>query len=246
MTPSPVRRADCGRDRGLTGCGGRLLDRRSEHDDRSAELPGGECGFLARGRVRAAVRRLPPASRQRATKSGPVMDEQTKATIDRIVAEQLKATGLAGLAGVVRIGDGIWRGSAGVSDLATKEPFRAGDFVRIASISKTYTATAVLQLVGEEKVALEDKLETYVPGVINGTVATIGDLLGMTSGIPGLHRQRGISPPVHGRPHDALVGRRHARGHRRGQASRLRAGGEGGLLRLQLRPVGDDHRRGHG
>ena len=120
------------------------------------------------------------------------MDEQTKATIDRIVAEQLKATGLAGLAGVVRIGDGIWRGSAGVSDLTTKQPFRAGDFVRIASISKTYTATAVLQLVGEGKVALEDKLEKYVPGVINGTVATIDDLLGMTSGIPDFTANEGF------------------------------------------------------
>ena len=120
------------------------------------------------------------------------MDEQTKATIDRIVDEQLKATGLAGIAGVVRIRDGIWRGSAGVSDLSTKEPFRAGDFVRIASISKTYTATAVLQLVGEEKIALEDKLETYVPGVINGKVATIADLLGMTSGIPDFTANEGF------------------------------------------------------
>lgn len=124
--------------------------------------------------------------------SGPVMDEQTKATIDRIVDEQLKATGLAGLAGVVRIRDGIWRGSVGVSDLTTTKPFRAGDFVRIASISKTYTATAVLQLVDEGKVALDDKLEKYVPGVINGTEATIENLLGMSSGIPDFTANEGF------------------------------------------------------
>ena len=112
------------------------------------------------------------------------MNDQTKATLDRILAEQYEATGLAGVAGVVRIGDGIWRGSAGVANLENKKPFVPTDFVRIASITKTYTATAVLQLVGEGKIALEDKLEKYVPGVINGTVATIADLLGMTSGIP--------------------------------------------------------------
>ncbi len=113
-----------------------------------------------------------------------VMDDATRATLDRIFAEQFAATGLAGLAGAVRIGDDEWSGSAGVADLATGEPYRPTDFVRIASITKTFTATAVLRLVDEGVMSLDDVLSTYVPGVINGDVATIADLLGMRSGIP--------------------------------------------------------------
>ena len=114
------------------------------------------------------------------------------AQLDEIFAAQFAATGLVGLAGAVRIGDGVWTGSTGVVDLETGEPFRADDFVRIASITKTYTATAVLQLVDEGAVSLDDLLETYVPGVINGDVATVADLLGMTSGIPDFTANEGF------------------------------------------------------
>ena len=125
--------------------------------------------------------------------SVPVMDEATMAQLDEIFAAQFAATGVAGLAGAVRIGDGVWTGSTGVVDLETGEPFRADDFVRIASITKTYTATAVLQLVDEGAVSLDDLLETYVPGVINGDVATLADLLGMTSGIPDFTANEGFN-----------------------------------------------------
>jgi D-alanyl-D-alanine carboxypeptidase len=127
-----------------------------------------------------------------ASGSLPVMDDATMATLDRVFAEQFEATGVAGLAGVVRIGDGIWSGSTGVVDLETGEPFRAEDFVRIASITKTYAASAVLILVDEGLIDLDAVLETYVPGVINGDVATIADLLGMRSGIPDFTANQGF------------------------------------------------------
>jgi D-alanyl-D-alanine carboxypeptidase len=114
----------------------------------------------------------------------PVMDDATRATLDQLFDAQFAATGVAGLAGVVRIGDGVWTRSSGAADLASGEVFRPGDFMRIASITKTYTATAVLQLVDAGRVSLDDPLEMYVPSVINGTVATIRDLLAMQSGIP--------------------------------------------------------------
>lgn len=112
------------------------------------------------------------------------MDAALRTRLDALLGEQLTATGLPGLAGLVRIGDGVWKGSAGVRDLEDKAPYRPADFIRIASITKTYTATAVLMLVDEGKIGLDDKLEKYVPGVVNGKVATIQDLLAMRSGIP--------------------------------------------------------------
>ena len=130
-----------------------------------------------------------------ATSTGtlPVMDDATMATLDQIFAEEFDATGVAGLAGVVRIGDGIWTGSTGVVDLETGEPFRAEDFVRVASITKTYTGSTVLILVDDGLIDLDAVLETYVPGVINGDVATIADLLGMRSGIPDVTSNQGFN-----------------------------------------------------
>ena len=123
----------------------------------------------------------------------PVMDDATMATLDQIFAEEFAATGVVGLAGVVRIGDGIWTGSTGVVDLETGEPFRAEDFVRVASITKTYTGSTVLMLVDDGLIDLDAVLETYVPGVINGDVATIADLLAMRSGIPDLSSNQGFN-----------------------------------------------------
>ena len=166
------------------------------------------------------------------------------AQLDEIFAEQFAATGVAGLAGAVRIGDGVWTGSTGVVDLETGEPFRADDFVRIASITKTVTATAVLQLVDEGAVALDDLLEVYVPGVINGDVATLADLLGMTSGIPDFTANEAFGERFSADPTHGLVRRGHVGRDRRGVRARLRARREGRLLRLQLRPAGHGHPRG--
>ena len=48
--------------------------------------------------------------------------------------------------------------------------------------TKTYTASVVLMLAAEGLIDLDAVLETYVPGVVNGDVATIADLLGMRYG----------------------------------------------------------------
>ena len=47
---------------------------------------------------------------------------------------------------------------------------RPDDHFKIASLTKTYTATVVLQLVGEGKLSLDDTVERRLPGVVpNGT-----------------------------------------------------------------------------
>ncbi|MBD2844319.1 serine hydrolase [Paenibacillus sp. IB182496] len=55
---------------------------------------------------------------------------------------------------------------------------------RIASISKSFTAAAVLQLVQSGKLALTDSIERYVPGLPGGEAITIHMLLSHTSGLP--------------------------------------------------------------
>ena len=59
------------------------------------------------------------------------------------------------------------------------------DHYRIGSITKTMTATVILQLVQEGKVSLDDPISKYRPGVPNGDNITIAQLLDMRSGLAG-------------------------------------------------------------
>ncbi len=55
---------------------------------------------------------------------------------------------------------------------------------RLASVSKSFTALLVLQLVEQGRVSLDDPLEKYVPGIAGGDVMTIHHLLSHTAGMP--------------------------------------------------------------
>ena len=59
-----------------------------------------------------------------------------------------------------------------------------GDHYRIASLTKTYVAAVVLQLVAEGKLRLSDSVERWLPGLVpNGNKITIRMLLNHTSGL---------------------------------------------------------------
>ncbi|MGN4446811.1 serine hydrolase domain-containing protein [Bacillus cereus group sp. MYBK79-1] len=78
--------------------------------------------------------------------------------------------------------------NAGVADLSTKKSMKSDYRFRIASVTKTFTATTVLQLVGENRVQLDDSIEKWLPGLVqgngyDGNQITIRQLLNHTSGI---------------------------------------------------------------
>ena len=58
----------------------------------------------------------------------------------------------------------------GLADLVAEVPVTTDDYFRIGSISKTITSIAVLQLVGEGLVDLDEPVESYVPGLLDGYV----------------------------------------------------------------------------
>jgi D-alanyl-D-alanine carboxypeptidase len=73
--------------------------------------------------------------------------------------------------------------TAGVGDLETDEKVPVNGRVRIASNTKMFTATVVLQLVGEGKIDLDAPVERYLPGDgIDGRI-TVRHLLQHTSGL---------------------------------------------------------------
>jgi D-alanyl-D-alanine carboxypeptidase len=71
----------------------------------------------------------------------------------------------------------------GVSDSETNTPMTVDDHTRIGSVTKTFTGTAVLQLVDQGRIRLSDPISRYVDGVPGGDQITI-DMLGrMRSGL---------------------------------------------------------------
>ncbi|MGW1073093.1 serine hydrolase domain-containing protein [Streptomyces sp. NPDC002537] len=100
--------------------------------------------------------------------------------------EAMNELAAAGAAGVqVRVHDrlGDWTGSAGVRELGREEkPSTDGRF-RAGSITKTFVATVVLQLVGEGKVGLDDPVDRFLPRFGLDRRITVRMLLQHTSGL---------------------------------------------------------------
>lgn len=81
------------------------------------------------------------------------------------------------------------RARSGKARLGDSAPPPQDSPVRIGSASKTFTATLVLQLVGEGELSLTDTVERWLPGVVagnghDGSRITVRQLLQHTSGIP--------------------------------------------------------------
>jgi D-alanyl-D-alanine carboxypeptidase len=74
--------------------------------------------------------------------------------------------------------------SYGVKDISSKAPVDAHTRFEIGSITKQFTAAAILQLKERGKLKLTDALAKYVPSYAAAKHVTIAQLLGMVSGIP--------------------------------------------------------------
>jgi len=98
--------------------------------------------------------------------------------------DALVAAGAPGAILFIRDGHRTTRLVAGLGDVAETTPMRANNHFKIASLTKTYTAALVLQLVGEGKLALDETVERRLPGLVpNGNKITIRQLLNHTSGL---------------------------------------------------------------
>ena len=85
--------------------------------------------------------------------------EEKLRKVDEFVAQQMKQENLPSVAvGVWAPGQGEYLTAQGKANLDTGEQRGLGQPFRIASITKTFTATAVLQLVDEGKLKTSDKL----------------------------------------------------------------------------------------
>ena len=99
-------------------------------------------------------------------------------------AEAVIATGGPGVVVYVRDHDRTTIVTRGYADLATKRPASARDHFRVGSVTKSFVATIVLQLSAEHRLALDDPVDKYLPGLVpNGKAITIRQLLWHRSGL---------------------------------------------------------------
>jgi D-alanyl-D-alanine carboxypeptidase len=103
-----------------------------------------------------------------------------QAGLDNLVETQ------AASAALLRIQEGQheWSAAAGTQNLSSTVPVSASSRFRIGSITKTFVATVVLQLVDEGRLALDDPIERHLPGTVpGGATITVRQLLNHTSGV---------------------------------------------------------------
>jgi D-alanyl-D-alanine carboxypeptidase len=93
--------------------------------------------------------------------------------------------GAPGAIALVRHGAAVERAAVGTADLATGRAMSTADHVRVGSITKTFVAVVVLQLVAEHRLRLDDPVQAWLPGVLpHGAGVTVRQLLNHTSGVP--------------------------------------------------------------
>lgn len=93
--------------------------------------------------------------------------------------------------GVVANGQLVYTGSVGVANVASKTAATPKTMFRIASMSKSFTAMAILKLRDEGRLSLSDAVEKYIPemkkaGVLTSDAPpiTVQHLLTMSAGFP--------------------------------------------------------------
>ena len=123
--------------------------------------------------------------------------------IDRLIKQYVDSGWIVGATSLIaRDGKIVYHKSFGVSDIETKVPLHTDAIYRIASQTKAITSTAVLMLLEEGKLLLDDPISKYIPSFAKPTVldrfnakdssyttvpasreVTIRDLLTHTSGV---------------------------------------------------------------
>jgi D-alanyl-D-alanine carboxypeptidase len=112
--------------------------------------------------------------------------ESLDAAALRSAMDGVHRAGMPGLYAEVRAGDEVWLGAAGVADVATGRPVTPDMRQRIGSVTKTFTAAAVLRQVEGGQLELDAPIGRYLPKLVpgeRGEKITVRMLLSHTSGI---------------------------------------------------------------
>ncbi|QEV48974.1 class A beta-lactamase-related serine hydrolase [Streptomyces vinaceus] len=136
-------------------------------------------------------------------------DPATVRRLDAAITKVMEQTGMPGLdIGLWIPGRGVYEKSFGVAERQTGTPMKSDHYTRVGSVTKTFTVTGVLQLVGQGKVGLDDPISRYVPGVPGGDAITVRQLADMRSGLFDYTKDEKWLAGLRADPHRAYTPRR--------------------------------------
>lgn len=111
-------------------------------------------------------------------------DKQLIKNLDGLISEKFNSVAPGCAVLVAKKGQVIYEKGFGTANIELNVPMRPEMIFRIGSITKQYTAIAILQLVEQGKISLQDSIQTYIKSFpYKGHTITIENLLTHTSGI---------------------------------------------------------------
>jgi CubicO group peptidase (beta-lactamase class C family) len=142
------------------------------------------------------------AASARAQGGGRGDDSALAAAVDAIAADALRGLPLPGLSvAVARGGRMVLAKGYGFADLERKVPATAETVYQLGSVSKQFTAAAVMRLVEQGKVKLDDPLTKFLPDYpTHGHRPLVHHLLHQTSGIREFFTIKGFDEMESGPP----------------------------------------------
>ncbi|MBK8517277.1 MAG: serine hydrolase [Saprospiraceae bacterium] len=113
-----------------------------------------------------------------------IADKQLTTKFDQLLSDKFKSNETGGTALVARKGQIIYKKAFGMANLELNIPMQTENVFRIGSITKQFTAIAILQLMEQGKLDLQDDITKFIPDYpTHGHKITIEHLLTHTSGI---------------------------------------------------------------
>ena len=125
-----------------------------------------------------------------------------KAKLDQLfdrIAEKNKGMGSVA---IIKDGKPVYTRAFGYSQISDtdKKPMTAANRFRIGSVTKTFTAALILQLVDEKKLQLTQTISKFLPQIPNANKITIEQILSHRSGIPNISRAQNAERNVNTLP----------------------------------------------
>lgn len=118
-----------------------------------------------------------------AAQQQPLLPADERARIDELARKTLEQTGVPGASlSVVKDNHVVYSQAYGKARIEPPVPASPSMRFSIGSISKQFTAAAILMLAEEGKLSLDDPVSKFVPNVTRGREVTIRQLLSHTSG----------------------------------------------------------------
>ncbi len=144
----------------------------------------------------------PPAARPSTAELPPLAPGALAARIDPIFATYASGRVPGCAVGIYRAGEVLFARGYGYADVEHGVTITPTTNFSVASVSKQFTAAAVLLLAGEGKLSLDDDVRRFVPELpVYGAPLTLRHLLHHTGGV----RDYELILTLEGRDHDALT-----------------------------------------